>query len=105
MIRHVEGACYAEAASEGFDSLGPNNSQGYIAHVNTAMVTISCKEILRLRKRSDHRDDFPSSVRNQLRSLRRNPLISPMRPVANRVSLAGSGTSPMNSCGRPSPAG
>jgi len=35
MVRHVEGAYYAEAGSEGFDPLGPNNSQGYIAHVNT----------------------------------------------------------------------
>lgn len=35
MIHHVEGAYYAECASEGFDPLGPNNSQGYIAHVNT----------------------------------------------------------------------
>ena len=35
LIRHVEGTYYAEAASEGFDPLGPNNSQGYIAHVAT----------------------------------------------------------------------
>lgn len=35
-IRKVElvpGTYYAEAASEGFDPAGPNNSQGYIAHV------------------------------------------------------------------------
>jgi len=35
MIHHVEGSYYAEAASEGFDAAGPNNSQGYIAHVAT----------------------------------------------------------------------
>jgi phosphatidylserine decarboxylase len=29
----VPGAYYAEAASEGFDPAGPNDSQGYIAHV------------------------------------------------------------------------
>jgi phosphatidylserine decarboxylase len=29
----VPGTYYAEAASEGFDAAGPNNSQGYIAHV------------------------------------------------------------------------
>jgi phosphatidylserine decarboxylase len=29
----LEGTYYAEAASEGFDAAGPNNSQGYIAHV------------------------------------------------------------------------
>jgi phosphatidylserine decarboxylase len=28
----VEGTYYAEAASEGFDPAGPNNSQGYISH-------------------------------------------------------------------------
>ena len=28
----IEGTYYAEAASEGFDPAGPNNSQGYIAH-------------------------------------------------------------------------
>jgi phosphatidylserine decarboxylase len=45
MIRHVEGAYYAEAASEGFDALGPNNSQGYIAHVNTrALIFIDADE-------------------------------------------------------------
>ena len=45
MIRHVEGAYYAEAASEGFDPLGPNNSQGYIAHVNTrALIFIEADE-------------------------------------------------------------
>ncbi len=31
----VPGTYYAEAASEGFDPAGPNNSQGYIAHVAT----------------------------------------------------------------------
>jgi phosphatidylserine decarboxylase len=45
MIRHVEGAYYAEAAQEGFDPLGPNNSQGYIAHVNTrALIFIEADE-------------------------------------------------------------
>jgi len=45
MIRHVEGAYYAEAASEGFDPLGPNNSQGYIGHVNTrALIFIEADE-------------------------------------------------------------
>ena len=45
MIRHVEGAYYAEAASEEFDPLGPNNSQGYIAHVNTrALIFIEADE-------------------------------------------------------------
>jgi phosphatidylserine decarboxylase len=34
-IHQVEGTYYAEAASEGFDEAGPNNSQGYIAHVAT----------------------------------------------------------------------
>ena len=31
----VPGTYYAEAASEGFDPAGPNDSQGYIAHVAT----------------------------------------------------------------------
>jgi phosphatidylserine decarboxylase len=31
----IPGTYYAEAASEGFDPAGPNNSQGYIAHVAT----------------------------------------------------------------------
>jgi len=31
----VEGTYYSEAASEGFDPVGPNNSQGYIAHTAT----------------------------------------------------------------------
>lgn len=31
----VKGTYYAEAASEGFDPAGPNDSQGYIAHVAT----------------------------------------------------------------------
>ena len=38
VIRHLEkvqGTYYAEAASEGFDPAGPNDSQGYIAHVGT----------------------------------------------------------------------
>jgi phosphatidylserine decarboxylase len=34
-IEHVPGSYYAEAAAEGFDPLGPNNSQGYLAHVAT----------------------------------------------------------------------
>ena len=34
-IDRVPGTYYAEAASEGFDRAGPNNSQGYIAHVAT----------------------------------------------------------------------
>ncbi|HKR66801.1 MAG TPA: phosphatidylserine decarboxylase family protein [Thermoanaerobaculia bacterium] len=34
-IEHIAGTYYAEAASEGFDPAGPNNSQGYIAHVAT----------------------------------------------------------------------
>lgn len=32
---HVPGTYYAEAASEGFDPAGPNDSQGYIAHTAT----------------------------------------------------------------------
>jgi phosphatidylserine decarboxylase len=35
MIHQVEGSYYAETVSEGFDPSGPNNSQGYIAHVAT----------------------------------------------------------------------
>jgi phosphatidylserine decarboxylase len=34
-IEKVPGTYYAEAPSEGFDPIGPNNSQGYIAHVAT----------------------------------------------------------------------
>jgi phosphatidylserine decarboxylase len=34
-VLQVPGSYYAEAASEGFDQAGPNNSQGYIAHVAT----------------------------------------------------------------------
>jgi len=34
-IENVPGTYYSEAASEGFDPVGPNNSQGYIAHVAT----------------------------------------------------------------------
>ncbi len=34
-VHHVEGTYYSEAASEGFDPAGPNNSQGYIAHTAT----------------------------------------------------------------------
>lgn len=45
MVRHVEGTYYAEAASEGFDPLGPNNSQGYIAHLATrALIFIEADE-------------------------------------------------------------
>ena len=35
MLQLVPGTYYAEAASERFDPAGPNNSQGYIAHVAT----------------------------------------------------------------------
>jgi phosphatidylserine decarboxylase len=35
MLQKVPGTYYAEVASEGFDPIGPNNSQGYIAHVAT----------------------------------------------------------------------
>ena len=34
-LDQIPGAYYAEAALEGFDPAGPNNSQGYIAHVAT----------------------------------------------------------------------
>jgi phosphatidylserine decarboxylase len=34
-LEQVPGTYYAEAAQEGFDPAGPNNSQGYIAHVAT----------------------------------------------------------------------
>ena len=34
-IHHIEGTYFAEAASEHFDPVGPNNSQGYIAHTAT----------------------------------------------------------------------
>jgi phosphatidylserine decarboxylase len=34
-LEELPGTYYAEAASEGFDPAGPNNSQGYIAHVAT----------------------------------------------------------------------
>jgi phosphatidylserine decarboxylase len=45
MICHVAGTYYAEAASEGFDPLGPNNSQGYITHVATrALIFIEADE-------------------------------------------------------------
>ncbi len=37
-IHPVEGAYFAEAATEGFDPTGPNNSQGYIAHVATRVI-------------------------------------------------------------------
>ncbi|HEY4308477.1 MAG TPA: phosphatidylserine decarboxylase family protein [Pirellulales bacterium] len=33
MLEVVPGTYFSEAASEGFDPVGPNNSQGYIAHV------------------------------------------------------------------------
>jgi phosphatidylserine decarboxylase len=45
MIHQVEGSYYAEASSEGFDPAGPNNSQGYIAHVATrALIFIEADE-------------------------------------------------------------
>jgi phosphatidylserine decarboxylase len=45
MIHQVEGTYYAEAAAEGFDPAGPNNSQGYIAHVATrAIIFIEAEE-------------------------------------------------------------
>ncbi len=45
MIHQVEGSYYAEAAAEGFDPAGPNNSQGYIAHVATrALIFIEAEE-------------------------------------------------------------
>jgi phosphatidylserine decarboxylase len=34
-LERVRGTYYAEAAAEGFDAAGPNDSQGYIAHVAT----------------------------------------------------------------------
>ena len=34
-LRRIPGTYYAEAASEHFDPAGPNNSQGYLAHVGT----------------------------------------------------------------------
>jgi len=34
-VHHVAGTYYSEAASEHFDPAGPNNSQGYIAHIAT----------------------------------------------------------------------
>jgi len=37
-IYHVDGTYYSEAASEGFDPVGPNNSQGYIAHTATRVL-------------------------------------------------------------------
>ena len=44
-IHQVEGTYYAEAASEAFDESGPNNSQGYIAHVATrALIFIEADE-------------------------------------------------------------
>ncbi|HKD05727.1 MAG TPA: phosphatidylserine decarboxylase family protein [Bryobacteraceae bacterium] len=44
-IRQVDGTYYAEAASEGFDEAGPNNSQGYIAHTATrALIFIDADE-------------------------------------------------------------
>jgi phosphatidylserine decarboxylase len=45
LIRHVQGTYFAECAAEGFDPIGPNNSQGYIAHVATrALVFIEADE-------------------------------------------------------------
>ena len=47
MLQKVPGTYYAEAPSVGFDEAGPNNSQGYIAHVATrALIFIE----------ADHRD-------------------------------------------------
>jgi len=44
-VRHVAGTYYAEAASEHFDPAGPNNSQGYIAHIATrAMIFIEAPD-------------------------------------------------------------
>jgi phosphatidylserine decarboxylase len=44
-IVHVDGTYYAEAASEGFDPVGPNNSQGYLAHVAArALIFIEADE-------------------------------------------------------------
>lgn len=44
-VHQVEGTYYSEAASEGFDEAGPNNSQGYIAHVATrALLFIEADE-------------------------------------------------------------
>lgn len=44
-IHLVEGTYYAEAASEGFDSAGPNDSQGYIAHTAArALIFIQADE-------------------------------------------------------------
>ncbi|MDZ4800184.1 MAG: phosphatidylserine decarboxylase family protein [Bryobacteraceae bacterium] len=44
-IHQVEGTYYAEAAAGGFDEVGPNNSQGYIAHVATrALIFIEADE-------------------------------------------------------------
>jgi phosphatidylserine decarboxylase len=44
-IHQVAGTYYAEAASEGFDESGPNNSQGYIAHMATrALIFIEADE-------------------------------------------------------------
>jgi phosphatidylserine decarboxylase len=34
-VHQIAGTYYSEAASEGFDPAGPNNSQGYIAHIAT----------------------------------------------------------------------
>ena len=38
MVRQVDGTYYAEAPSQGFDPVGPNNSQGYIAHIATRVL-------------------------------------------------------------------
>jgi len=44
-VDFVPGTYYAEAASEAFDPLGPNNSQGYVAHVATrALLFIEADE-------------------------------------------------------------
>ncbi len=44
-VHQVEGTYYAEAAAEGFDPAGPNNSQGYIAHTAArALIFIEAEE-------------------------------------------------------------
>jgi phosphatidylserine decarboxylase len=44
-LEQIPGTYYAEAALEGFDPAGPNNSQGYIAHVATrALVFIEADD-------------------------------------------------------------
>lgn len=44
-VVQVDGSYYSEAASEGFDPAGPNNSQGYLAHVAArALIFIQADE-------------------------------------------------------------